>query len=54
VNYYDTPTPLQQLAKPQHTGKPSIAIHPWDPKVIPDMKNDSESDLGLTPMNDAR
>jgi len=55
VNYYDTPTPLQQLASLSVPESRQIAIQPWDPKVIPDIeKAILKSDLGLTPMNDGR
>ncbi len=55
VNYYDTPTPLQQLASLSIPESRQIAIQPWDPKVIPDIeKAILKSDLGLTPMNDGK
>lgn len=55
VSYYDTPTPLQQLASLSIPESRQIAIHPWDQKVIPDIeKAILKSDLGLTPMNDGK
>jgi len=55
VNYYDTPTPLQQLATLSIPESRQIAIQPWDPKVIPEIeKAVLKSDLGLTPMNDGK
>ncbi len=55
VNYYDTPTPLQQLASLSIPESRQIAIQTWDPKVIPDVeKAILKSDLGLTPMNDGK
>jgi len=55
VNYYDTPTPLQQLASLSIPESRQIVIQPWDPKVIPDLeKAILKSDLGLTPMNDGK
>ena len=55
VNYYDTPTPLQQLASLSIPESRQMAIQPWDPKVIPDIeKAILKSDLGLTPMNDGK
>jgi len=55
VNYYDTPTSLQQLASLSIPESRQIAIHPWDPKAIPDIeKAILKSDLGLTPMNDGK
>jgi len=55
VNYYDTPTPLQQLASLSIPESRQIAIQPWDPKIIGDIeKAILKSDLGLTPMNDGK
>ncbi|NWF76356.1 MAG: ribosome recycling factor [Nitrospirae bacterium] len=55
VNYYDTPTPLQQLASLSIPESRQIAIQPWDPKIISDIeKAILKSDLGLTPMNDGK
>jgi ribosome recycling factor len=55
VNYYDTPTPLQQLASLSIPESRQMAVQPWDPKVIPDIeKAILKSDLGLTPMNDGK
>ena len=55
VNYYDTLTPLQQLASLSIPESRQMAIQPWDPKTIPDIeKAILKSDLGLTPMNDGK
>lgn len=55
VNYYDSPTPLQQLASLSIPESRQIAIQPWDPKVISDIeKAILKSDIGLTPMNDGK
>lgn len=55
VNYYNTPTPLQQVASLSIPESRLIAIQPWDPKVIPDIeKAILKSDLGLTPINDGK
>lgn len=55
VNYYNTPTPLQQLASLSIPESRQIAIQPWDQKVISDVeKAILKSDLGLTPMNDGK
>jgi ribosome recycling factor len=55
VNYYDTQTPLQQLASLSIPDSRQIAIQPWDQKIIPDIeKAIMKSDLGLTPMNDGK
>lgn len=55
VNYYNTPTPLQQVASLSIPESRQIAIQPWDPKIIPDIeKAILKSDLGLTPTNDGK
>lgn len=55
VNYYGTPTPLQQLVSLSIPESRQIAIQPWDPKIIPDIeKAIMKSDLGVTPVNDGR
>jgi ribosome recycling factor len=55
VDYYGTPTPLNQvgtLAVPDPT---LITIQPWDPKALPEIeKAIQKSDLGLTPANDGK
>jgi ribosome recycling factor len=55
VNYYDTPTPLNQLAT-LHVPEPSlITIQPWDASQIgPIEKAIRASDLGLNPSNDGK
>lgn len=55
VNYYDTLTPLQQLASLSIPESRQIAIQPWDTKIIPEIeKAILKSDLGLTPTNDGK
>lgn len=55
VNYYDTATPLQQLASLSIPESRQMAIQPWDPKVIAEIeKAILKSDLGLTPTNDGK
>jgi len=55
VNYFETPTPLQQLASLSIPESRQIAIQPWDQKIIPEIeKAILKSDLGLTPMNDGK
>lgn len=55
VNYYNTPTPLQQVASLSIPESRQIAIQPWDQKIIPDIeKAILKSDLGLTPTNDGK
>src|SRR5580700_7602086 len=55
VDYYGTPTPLNQLAN-LHVPEPSlITIQPWDVSQIgPIEKAIRSSDLGLNPGNDGK
>jgi ribosome recycling factor len=55
VDYYGTPTPLNQLAN-LHVPEPSlITISPWDVSQIgPIEKAIRASDLGLNPANDGK
>ena len=55
IDYYGTPTPLQQLASLSIPESRQIAIQPWEAKIIPEVeKAILKSDLGLTPMNDGK
>lgn len=55
VDYYGTPTPLNQLAN-LHVPEPSlITVQPWDVSQIgPIEKAIRTSDLGLNPANDGK
>ncbi len=55
VEYYGTPTPLNQLAQ-IHAPEPSLlTVQPYDPSIIAEIERAIlSSDLGLTPMNDGR
>src|SRR5215831_4220958 len=55
VDYYGTPTPLNQVAN-LHVPEPSlITIQPWDVSQIgPIEKAIRSSDLGLNPANDGK
>ena len=53
VDYYDTPTPLAQLASIHATDPRTLTIQPWDKKALGDIeKAIQKSDLGLNPNND--
>ena len=55
VDYYGTPTPLNQLATLTIPEPRTIMIQPWDQSVINDVeKAILKSELGLTPMNDGK
>ena len=53
VDYYGTPTPIQQLANVSVPEARIIQIVPWDKKLIKDIeKAILASDIGITPSND--
>ena len=53
VEYYGTPTPLNQLATISVPEARSLMIQPWDKQSIRDVERSIlTSDLGLTPNND--
>jgi len=55
VDYYGTPTPLNQLATLTIPDPRTIMIQPWDTSVIGEVeKAILKSELGLTPMNDGK
>lgn len=55
VDYYGTPTPLNQMATIAIPESRLITIQPWDVSVIKDIeKAILKSDLGLTPSNDGK
>ncbi len=55
VQYYNTPTPLNQLASISIPDSRTIAIQPWDRNSFGDVeKAIMKSDLGLNPVNDGK
>ncbi len=55
VDYYGTPTPIQQVASLSVPESRQIAIQPWEQRIIPEIeKAIMKSDLGLTPSNDGK
>ncbi|MGD9611082.1 MAG: ribosome recycling factor [Desulfovibrionaceae bacterium] len=55
VDYYGTPTPLDQIASISTPDSRTITIQPWDRKAFNDVeKAILKSDLGLTPVNDGK
>jgi ribosome recycling factor len=55
VDYYGTPTPLQQVATLAVPEPRMITIQPWDTTVIGEIeKAILKSELGLTPANDGK
>ncbi len=55
VDYYGSPTPLNQLAGVQTPDPRSLVISPYDASALAEIeKAIQESDLGLTPSNDGK
>lgn len=55
VDYYGSPTPLQQVANISVPEARMILIQPWDASLVKDIeKAVLTSDLGLTPTNDGK
>ncbi|MEC7640530.1 MAG: ribosome recycling factor [Nitrospinota bacterium] len=55
IDYYGTPTPLNQVATVGVPNSQTIIIQPWDISILKDLeKAILVSDLGLMPNNDGR
>ncbi|RLB07822.1 MAG: ribosome recycling factor [Deltaproteobacteria bacterium] len=55
VDYYGTPTPLNQVATLSVPESRLIVIQPWDTSLIGDIERAIlKSDLGMTPVNDGK
>lgn len=55
VDYYGTPTPVNQLAAVSVTEARTLTIQPWDASVLrPIEKAIQKSDIGINPMNDGK
>jgi ribosome recycling factor len=55
VDYYGTPTPLNQVGNLSTPDPTLITIQPWDPKILPLVeKAIRTSDLDLNPQNDGK
>ena len=55
VNYYDTPTPINQLAAVSVAEARVLVIQPWDMSVLRGIEKAIQtSDLGINPQNDGR
>lgn len=53
VEYYGTPTPLNQMSSVTAPDARTLMIKPWEKNVIPEIeKAIMNSDLGLNPQND--
>jgi ribosome recycling factor len=55
VEYYGTPTPLNQVATLGIPDPSLLTVQPWDPSLLPAIeKIIRSSDLGLNPVNDGK
>jgi len=55
VDYYGTPTPIQQMAAVSVSEARILSIQPWDVSTLqPIEKAIQQSDLGINPNNDGR
>ena len=55
VDYYGTPTPIQQIASIASPDPRSLVIQPWDASAVKAIeKAIQNSDLGINPQNDGR
>ena len=55
VNYYDTPTPINQLAAVSVSEARVLLIQPWDLSVLRGIEKAIQtSDLGVNPQNDGK
>ncbi len=55
VDYYGTPTPLNQVGQLKTPDANMILIEPWDPGIISEIeKAIRTSDLGFNPQNDGK
>lgn len=55
VDYYGTPTPVNQLAAVSVTEARTLTIQPWDASVIKQVEKAIQtSDIGINPQNDGK
>src|SRR5580698_7473020 len=55
VDYYGTPTPLNQVAQLNTPDANMIVVQPWDPSIIGEIEKALRtSDLGFNPQNDGK
>lgn len=55
VDYYGTPTPIQQVANINVPEARMIQIQPWEPSMVREIeKSIMTSDLGINPTNDGK
>ncbi len=55
VDYYGTPTPLQQVGNISVPEPKCIVISPWEPKMVKEIERAiNASDIGINPSNDGK
>ncbi len=55
VDYYGTPTPVNQVGNVSAPEPRMLVISPWDPKMIPPIEKAIRvSELGINPVNDGK
>ncbi|HHU78577.1 MAG: ribosome recycling factor [Caldicoprobacterales bacterium] len=55
VDYYGTPTPINQVGNITSPEPRLLVISPWEPKMIPAIEKEiMKSDIGITPSNDGK
>jgi len=55
IDYYGTPTPLQQVGNVTVPEARILQIQPWDMSILPEIeKAIMTSDIGINPMNDGK
>ncbi|NLP14510.1 MAG: ribosome recycling factor [Clostridium sp.] len=55
VNYYGTPTPINQLANVSVPEPRVIVIQPWDSSILKEIEKEiQKSDIGINPNNDGK
>ncbi len=55
VEYYGTPTPIQQMAAVSVPDPRTLQIQPWDATTLKDIEKAIQtSDIGINPQNDGR
>lgn len=55
VDYYDTPTPINQLAAISVAEARALVIQPWDASVLKSIEKAIQtSDIGINPQNDGK
>jgi len=55
IDYYGTPTPLQQMGSVSTPDPRTLVIQPWDATALPAIEKAIQaSDLGINPQNDGK